>query len=209
MRFLDRRRVSAPACLARYQTKPTATWKNLIDSPKDHEEVRAALIEMQGPRCAYCDCDLSKNAKRAHVEHFVQRHRRRSHVFDWSNLFLSCSCEDCCGKHKDKHVGSYADEDLVKPDDVEPRDFIRFTSDGRVWSKNGCRQGRETIRVFALDCGRLRGMRKSYLAAIVAQLNDFLRAGLAPGELLPLKERLALQYERHPFRSAILDVLDL
>ena len=180
-----------------------------MDTPADRDEVRSALVEMQGNRCAYCDCDLSKNARRAHVEHFVQQHRRKSAIFDWSNLFLSCSCEDCCGKHKDEHVGSYADEDLVKPDDVQPREYIRFTRDGRVWPKNGCRQGQETIRVFALDCGRLRGMRKSYLAAIAAELDDFVKLGLSPDELVRLRKKLALEYEQHPFRSAVLDVLDM
>ncbi len=209
MRYLDRTATSPPACLARYLNDPNADWEELSKNKADYREVCAALAALQGSRCAYCDCDLQRESDHPHIEHFVQRRRRPGRTFDWSNLFWSCSHEACCGKHKDNHAGAYADADLLKPDADQPRDFLCFSDDGRVWPKNGSRMGAETIRVFALDCARLRGIRRSYLSSLAGELEQMAQAGLSNAELIDYKKALASEWQQQPFYSAVLDVLGL
>ena len=69
MRFLDRRHTPAPACLSRYNHE-RHEWSALATTRADYEEVVQSLADLQGDRCAYCECDLSSETAAPHVEHF-------------------------------------------------------------------------------------------------------------------------------------------
>lgn len=213
MRFLDRSSVAAPSCLGRYKAGAD-DWSSLARNAVDYLEVCQQLAALQGARCAYCECDLARDADRPHVEHFRQRSRAPSLTFDWANLFRSCTHEDRCGKHKDRVASTYAHGDILKPDVDRPRQFLLFASDGAVSAREGldvqaARRATETIRVFRLDSRGLVGTRRSYLEHLEAELSAVASAGLSESERREYLQGVAADYLGYPFSSAVLDVLGL
>jgi uncharacterized protein (TIGR02646 family) len=124
-----------------------------------------------GLRCAYCEGIIFYGG---HIEHF--RRKNPAHfpqlTFAWSNLFLACGSNDHCGHYKDKKGRSYDPNDLIKPDDHDPNDYLYFHSSGevRVRNREGIadvdqRRAQETIRVFNLNEPGLKGARARALEA--------------------------------------------
>lgn len=211
MRLLNRAAVAPPACLGKYQPGRDQ-WSALATNEVDYAEVCRCLENLQGPRCAYCESDLLRESGRPHVEHFVQRKRRPELSFEWPNLFRSCSHPEHCGKFKDLRAGEYSATDLLKPDLDDGHAFLRFYADGTVRPRQGLSEpelGRaaETIRVLALDCGRLRGLRKSHLATIVHEANRAFEEAVSDEDLAERIEAIAFAYHDYPYFSAVLDVL--
>lgn len=167
MHFLDRARVPAPSCLARYR-HGLNQWGELARNKSDYEEVTQALDNLQGTRCAYCESPLGE----AHVDHFEQRSRVHRLTFVWDNLFRSCERVDSCGRYKDRQT--YAPSDLIKPDVDDPEHFFRFKSDGTIDVREGLtpaetKRAEETLRVLSLDEARgpLRATRMTHVAGYV------------------------------------------
>src|SRR4051812_18958917 len=125
MRWLDRNAVPAPACLATYQ-HGLHTWDDV--TPLDKSHIRAALEQMQGRRCAYCEGSL--DALGRHVEHFRRKHAAHfPHLtFVWTNLYWSCDQADSCGRFKDHGAGAYDPDDLIDPCVEDPDRLFRFRS---------------------------------------------------------------------------------
>jgi len=188
MHQLDRSSVSAPVCLTGYDYR-TQTWADLDSGCK--RQVRLALQRIQGQqiatddaednaefilglRCAYCEGAIRHGG---HLEHF--RRKNRSHpngypelTFAWENLFLACASQAHCGHYKDRPgADAYDPDELIKPDIHDPDVFLYFHSTGEVLVRNTRpgitdderRRASETIRVFNLDCGTLRGARSRAL----------------------------------------------
>ena len=169
MHKLDRSKAPVPACLARYR-HPEHNWDDV--GPAEKSEIKASLAQMQGGRCAYCEGPLDSGS---HIEHF--RRKNPLHfpelTFAWGNLFLSCDGgdkQDHCGHYKDRPGGeAYNPADLVKPDEDDPDRFLYFHSSGEVRPRSGAseadaKRARETIRVFHLNCGRLKAERRRALS---------------------------------------------
>jgi uncharacterized protein (TIGR02646 family) len=176
MHQLNRAQCRAPACLRKYRYGRDR-WEDI--SNDDRQEIRTALEEMQGRRCAYCECCLDKHGQ--HIEHFRQRNDPNAYAqgtFDWNNLFWSCERGDSCGKHKDG-CGSYNHQELIKPDVEDPEQFFLFVFDGSITLRSGltaaqqCR-AKETLRIFNLDTngGPLRRMREIAVSGYLAALKE-------------------------------------
>lgn len=187
MHFLDRSTVAAPVCLADW-TCPDKSWDDFTNEGRAcKRQLRLALQRLQsqqliddnaddeleylfGLRCAYCEGQIYHGG---HIEHF--RRKNSNHfpelTFEWSNLFLACDSKDHCGHYKDRsNAPAYNPDDLIKPDTHNPDDYLYFHSSGevRVRHREGMTEadrhrGAETIRVFHLDCGRLKGARRKAL----------------------------------------------
>jgi len=185
MHKLDRSIVAEPVCLAEY-SYPEKTWEDFKGPCK--RSVRLALQRIQGQqidsedaddeaeyilglRCAYCENQIFHGG---HIEHF--RRKNPAHfpelTFSWTNLFLACGSIDHCGHYKDKKGTPYNPNELLKPDEHNPDDYLYFHSSGKVRVRNqhqlpeaDQRRAEETIRVFNLDCGVLRGKRKAAVDA--------------------------------------------
>ena len=184
MHKINRSSVSRPACLDKYDWN-TQTWDNLIG--QDKKTIRLTLQSMQGQqivdddsddeqpfilglRCAYCESQVYHGG---HIEHF--RRKNPLHfpqlTFEWTNLFIACDSKEHCGHYKDRSKApSYNPDDLIKPDEHDPDDYLYFHSSGevRVRHRDGMtehdrRRGDETIRVFHLNCGCLEGARYNAL----------------------------------------------
>lgn len=178
MRKLDRG--PAPDCLADYDYRKHNWDRDL--SPDCKAAIWEALNQMQGSRCAYCERPIAKPNQ--HVEHFRRKGLAiSSHLaFAWSNLFGSCSRPKECGLQKDYPRHSYHPDDLIKPDEMEPREYLRFEAYGTVSPRNGLRdehlrRAGTTIRVLRLDYpkGSLRQMRKAALAMYVRLAEEILK----------------------------------
>jgi len=212
VRQLDRTAVPAPTCLSRFD--PTKeTWADVSNA--DKEEIRTQLGRLQNNNCAYCECDIRNESSKPHIEHFEQRSRVPQKTFDWDNLFWSCSHDECCGKFKDKVVKTYKQPGiLLKPDVDNPRQYLFFGSTGEVEPRAGIdatseKRALETIRVFALDDGRLVQMRKAYSSGPIACLEEIYASGFLPEEMLPFVQDLRGFYSNQPFSSAALDALGI
>jgi len=162
MHKLDRERVPAPPCLAKYRPG-THRWEDL--DPLDKVEIHRHLVAFQGQRCAYCEASLLDFGR--HIEHFRRRHLFPRFTFAWENLFWSCDHPDCCGRHKDSKFSAYDPDDLIDPTKDDPDHFFRFGSDGSIATRVGLsaadlRRAKVTLAVFNLDPGscRLRTLRK-------------------------------------------------
>ena len=141
MHKLNRDSVQKPVCLENYDWK-TQAWDEFIG--QDKRTVRLALQRIQGRhianddadeeapiifglRCAYCECQIYHGG---HIEHF--RRKNDAHypelTFEWTNLFIACGSTDHCGHYKDHGGGPYDPDDLVKPDEHDPDDYLYFHS---------------------------------------------------------------------------------
>lgn len=180
MHKLDRNLCQRPLCLDAYDWRQNR-WDDLDGEHK--KLLRLSLQSIQGQqivaessddqefyivglRCAYCESQIYYGG---HIEHF--RRKNANHFpnlcFEWTNLFIACGSKQHCGHFKDRPAAPpYNPDDLIKPDEHNPDDYLYFHSSGevRVRNRNGMTdqdqsRGSETIRVFNLDCGELKGAR--------------------------------------------------
>ena len=200
MHQLDRATVQRPPCLDNYDGN-VHSWDDL--QPQDKRALRLALQRMQGGqiaaddtndaadvvsglRCAYCESQIYYGG---HIEHFRRKNPKHfpQLTFAWTNLFLSCDSngsKEHCGHYKDRPGGPpYNPDDLIKPDEHDPDDYLYFHSSGevRVRHRDGMtdddrQRAAETIRVFHLDCGRLNGARRKTLKPYLDRDTGFLEA---------------------------------
>lgn len=221
MHFLDRESVTEPPCL-QYYSYPEQKWEDLRGICK--KELRAALVELQGEpvvsnapgaaefglRCAYCESAIHHEG---HIEHFRRKNWKHFPIltFSWDNLFLACGSTRHCGHFKDApSSATYDPEELVKPDERDPRDFFFFSVQGRVYSREGLsesnkRVAEETIRVFNLNDPGLTARRRKALESHVVNRNDFLETieALGNGLLSVDDEELINQMIRDWFQQEI------
>jgi uncharacterized protein (TIGR02646 family) len=211
MHKLDRAKVPAPECLGQWDYEKH-TWDDFGHPCKQH--VRIALKRLQGQsisttdaddddvmigvRCAYCEGPIFNGG---HIEHFRRKNPKLGYpklTFDWDNLFFSCDSQEHCGHFKDRPAAEPYDADLlVKPDNDDPDNFFYFHQSGAVRvrnrdgiSENDQKRAGETIRVFNLDCGTLRGTRRHALNGYRNRTRDIL------DELMTWEPELREEYIR-------------
>ena len=167
-------RGDAPACLGTFQPGRDR-WSDV--SPEQKAEIWDSLREMQGERCAYCECDIE--TQRRHIEHFIQKGRVPQETFNWANLFGSCCAKDTCGDLKDR-VGAYNHTDVIKPDIDDPDDFLLYLSDGTIRPLKDLHQDQEVKARTTLDVlglhhnnGPLRNMRRKAVVGYIQTAETF------------------------------------
>ena len=204
-------RPPTPTCLSRFR-HGRDEWGALRQA--DKAEIWNGLDAMRQYRCAYCERSIrrSNNAADAHIEHFRQCSRYRPGTFDWENLFGSCNSPDSCGKHKD--VQRYDHRHLIKMDDEDPDDFLRFLPDGQVvpaenLDGNQSIRAKETIRVFNLN-GPLRQIRRVNVMGYLYDAEEIavLAEEFDESEWRPLLDERLKSIEGFPFETAIRQVLE-
>ncbi len=200
-------RGAAPACLSKFKHGAN-NWNDV--STSDKAEIWQELDAMQGPRCAYCEGDISNGQR--HIEHFRQKGRDATVTFAWDNLFGSCNREDSCGKHKDRSP-VYPPEILIKPDSEDPEHYLVFDQHGGVSPRKNLsaadhHRATETIRIFNLDRA-LRAIRFSHVTGYVQTAEYFaeLEAHYDESEWYPLLEQEIAATAHLPFATAIKHIL--
>lgn len=190
MHKLDRDGAKTPSCLCAFNYQ-TQSWDDLTSSCK--REVRSSLVNMQrnpslaadaseyGVLCAYCEGAVYTDR---HLEHFRRKNPKYfpKLTFEWSNLFLACGSSQHCGHYKDrKSAPSYNPDDLIKPDEMDPEDYLYFHSSGEVRARAGIAPTEEvkaqtTIQVFGLNNPSLCGLRykslQKYKEIILEDLHE-------------------------------------
>lgn len=185
---LNRQAVDPPPCI--HPHDPTRRYSNLSGHQK--EEIRTALLTIQGHRCAYCERRTADGPTDGHIEHFRNQAGHEHLETDWDNVFWSCNDEGSCGKRKDKcnKVSSqgplriFDPADIIKPCTDDPEHFMLFVSDGTISPKDGLtadeqRRYSETLRVFQIaDSPLLRRSREDAVKPYIGALNALRQAGL-------------------------------
>lgn len=121
--------------------KRSMEWGEFSHSPGGHE-LRLNKAREQKGMCGYCECLLTDEGitefkEERHLDHFYPRNKgveaKPQLQYDWDNLILSCSREDCCGKYKDSDKHNILPSQIINPRHEDPRDFITFVveEDGR------------------------------------------------------------------------------
>ena len=82
---------------------------------------------------------------------------------------MSCDSKEHCGHYKDRpKAQDYEVNDLIKPDENEPDEYLYFHSNGEVRVRHGVgdmgeRKAKETVRVFGLNNPGLKAERRAAL----------------------------------------------
>jgi len=157
MRHLDRTSIPVPACLA--EQAEGRTYSHLNGT--ERAEIRTALLNLQGNRCAYCERRTGDALDEGHIEHFRKQAEHHNLTTTWENMYWSCKDEKTCGKHKDKctkttgRLARFNEADLIDPGIDHPDQLLQFVDDGTVIPRQGLdpdaqRRAQETLRVFQL-----------------------------------------------------------
>jgi uncharacterized protein (TIGR02646 family) len=111
-----------PLCLRPSEAQRlTNEYKSTGHAVWNFEGLKLALLETSHNKCAYCECDLSKESKYMEVEHFLDKNRNPDYVVSWSNLLPSCKrCNGAKGTH------DVSIEAIVNPYEVNPKDHFIF-----------------------------------------------------------------------------------
>lgn len=201
----------APACLNKYQHGKD-NWNSVTQ--EDKLQIWQQLNTMQQYRCAYCEggTKTASDDSNAHIEHFRQRSRYPQGTFKWANIFGSCNRQDSCGRHKDQ-LPDYSHEALIKMDDENPEEFLRFLPDGGVVQAGGvteqqAHRATETIRIFNLN-GSLCRIRKTYVTGYIQTAEELaqIAAEFEEEDWMPLLEEELASIADSPFATAIKHVL--
>lgn len=171
MHHLDRNSIPIPACLA--ERVEGRTYTRLSGAEK--AEIRTALLDLQGNRCAYCERRTGDAHDEGHIEHFRKQADHGDLTTTWGNMYWSCKDEKTCGKHKDNctktngRLARFNENDLLDPGIDDPDRFLLFVEDGTVVPRPGIdadarRRAEETLRVFRLaDSAYLKKQREDAL----------------------------------------------
>jgi len=111
-----------PLCLRPAEAKRlTDEFKATKASVWNFEALKNALLATSHGKCAYCECDLTKESNYMEVEHFRDKDSYADDVVNWSNLLPSCKrCNGSKGTH------DVLAEPIVNPYDVDPKDHFQF-----------------------------------------------------------------------------------
>jgi hypothetical protein len=109
-----------PLCLNPTESKRlTGEFKATKASVWNFDDLKKALLETSHGKCAYCECDLTKESKYMEVEHFRDKDTHPDDVVKWNNLLPSCKrCNGSKGAH------DVLSAPIVNPYDDDPRDHF-------------------------------------------------------------------------------------
>ena len=96
-------------------------------------------------------------------------------------MFFSCHKHDSCGIYKDNQAGEFKLADIIDPSRENPEDFFQYDSQGNILPRKDLtnaqrKRAEETIRIFNLNCPRLKSIRLKAVEAVAF----FLQNSIAP-----------------------------
>ena len=158
-----------------------ANWDSFIGSSA-HIAIGDQLYEQQDHYCAYCEIYLH-DKEDGFIEHLERQRDNSKRIFDWSNMFVSCRKHDSCGIYKDDHAGNFKLADIIDPSRENPSDFFQYDLQGNILPRKNLtdvqrKRAEETIRIFNLNCPRLKSIRLKAVEAV----SFFLQNSIAPNQ---------------------------
>ncbi len=131
------------------------------------EELKTALLHLSDNKCAYCECDLTKESKYMEVEHFEDKHNNPDKVMEWDNLLPACKrCNGSKGIHDVVH------EPIIDPFKEDPKNHLKL----RLYRfREKTLMGKNTIEVVDLNhCERAVAKRFEIGEALLTSIKEAL-----------------------------------
>lgn len=126
------------AALAAYCATPSASSKRNKERAENkyhHPDIKQALNEMCGGKCAYCESHIL-HVDYGHIEHFQPKSRYPERCFDWENLLLGCAVCNGAEYKSDKCPLADAGGPLINPCHEDPQGFFAFEYDPATGTAN-------------------------------------------------------------------------
>ena len=169
---------------AKYEEKLAANPKARPDSSKyGHKDIRERLNSCSFNKCFYCESKLKGTLKE--IDHYIEVSIDHSKVYDWDNLYLSCSnCND-----KIDHNAIPVTEALnpCLDSDEEIQRHITFEKEC-ICSQPGSEKGLKTIQKFKLDSEMLDLRRSKWLNKLATKAIDIDNDMKADNRTIPTEE---------------------
>nr|BDD47604.1 hypothetical protein 11 [Gammaproteobacteria bacterium] len=121
----------------------TEEFKSTGRTVWNRDEIKEPLLASSERKCAYCECDLTKESNYMEVEHFEDKKHNPEKVVIWENLLPSC--KKCNGR---KGTHDVTAEPIVNPYNDDPRKHLGM----RLYRLRGLTAtGESTIEVAGLN----------------------------------------------------------
>ena len=123
-----------------------ATFANDGSAVWNVDDIKTALSDMSGGKCAYCEVRLGEGPAYLEVEHFHAKRWHRHRVLEWGNLLPAC--RRCNAKKGDWDV-TLPGQMMVDPSLSAPKTHIHLDEAYRPHGRTA--EGEITILEIALD----------------------------------------------------------
>lgn len=111
-----------PLCITPAEVKRlTDEFKQTKASVWNFAALKTALLSTSNGKCAYCECDLTKESNYMEVEHFRDKDSYPDDVVCWDNLLPSCKR---CNVSKGTH--DVVAEPIINPYEIDPKHHFQF-----------------------------------------------------------------------------------
>jgi len=193
MRFIVKR--GEPESFIAWKALKNEEWTPSFDDLANPQkrDVSDALIKEQRGICCYCERELG--AKDYHLEHLNPQAAHDEDDLDFNNLL--CSCLNKTAKGDPLHCGKEKGDKVlpIHPFQTNCQQQFTFTGDGKIKGVNEA--ANQTIKILALDLGKLNDLREN-------ALEPFLDPDLTVPELDEFVKKYTEDKEKsNPFLSAV------
>lgn len=169
------RRLSCPEILTRkaeewtrrYLEKRAQNGKPRPESRQyAHPDIVETLAAMSHKKCFYCEHLM--NEDEFEVDHYIEVSEAPEKSFAWENLYLCCKT---CQKRPTE--GTVPRAECLDPCDasIDPAAHLTFEKEV-ILPRNDSQRGRQTIRKYKLDRGKLELLRSRRLQLFYKTLSD-------------------------------------
>ena len=173
MRTIERG--SAPQCLT--QQPADQDWRQFMGT-ECHATVHDCLCLEQHGICCYCE--LETYADDRHIEHMEPRSKKRSRIYDYANLALSCNGgaeNQHCGHYKDKGPSKagykWDNSRFLPPHDPLTVKLFQYLFDGSIVpTEEDADRGTYLIDYLGLNCPRLTDRRGAHARALIDTIGE-------------------------------------
>ncbi len=117
------------------------------------KQVREHMLAQQKMICCYCCKSIDSSS--SHNEHIKPQSSFPKSSMDYSNLLVSCTSDNTCGRAKENRYNSLT---FVSPLMEDCEDHFRFLTDGRI--EGVTNEGADTIECLNLNAYSLVQARK-------------------------------------------------
>ncbi len=156
-------------------------WEDLLSNPRcppvkfdySKTQLRTYLFLEQSGICCYCKQNISNDHK-SKIEHFLPRHDNKfaSEIFNYYNLFLSCSGNAVRQKDKKFHCDTLKNDKVITLNPSKKKNLNQLIYDelGGIYSYT--KVGKEAIEKLGLNNPILINLRREIISDIIFNENS-------------------------------------
>lgn len=158
--------------------------KAYCQSRYNQTDIKAAVIEETGGKCAYCEANVSATSH-GDIEHIYPKSLDVTKTFEWENLGFACEKCNQNKSNKDPNL-----EKIIDPYSVDPEPYVVFYA-GFI-NGNGTAEGVNTINIMDLKRAELAERRAEVIESLIKSVNAIKKANNNE-----LKQALVADFEIH------------